>query len=144
MTVAGPVGHIVAVHHCAQRRGNRDGAGLVHGDFDALALAGAFALDQRPQYAGAEMNAGQEIADRGARLGRRPVGVARGVGDAARERGRIVVAVDCAVEDLAVGESYFTVADGGDRAAFDGESDHFRHGEEGEHGGYQAQAIPQE
>ena len=75
MAVAGAVGHVgVAVHHRAQRRGERDHARLVHGDLDALALAGALALDQRAQDAGAEMDAGQEIADRGARLGRRPVG----------------------------------------------------------------------
>ena len=60
-----------------------DDRGLVHGDLDPLALAGALALDERPQDAGAEMDAGEEVADRGAGLGRRPVGVAGRVGDAA-------------------------------------------------------------
>ena len=65
------------------RRGERDHGGFVHGDLDALALAGALALDQRAQDAGAEMDAGQEVADRGAGLGRRPVVLAGRVGDAA-------------------------------------------------------------
>ena len=84
MPVAGAVGHVlVAVHHRAQRRGDRDRARLVHGDLDPLALAGALALDERAQDAGAEMDAREEVADRGAGLGRRPVGVARRIGDAA-------------------------------------------------------------
>ena len=56
------------------RRGERDHGGLVHGDLDALALAGTLALDQRAQDAGAEMDAREEVADGGAGLGRRPVG----------------------------------------------------------------------
>ena len=84
MPVAGAVGHAgVTVHHRTQRRGERDHRRLVHGDLDPLALAGALALHQRAQNAGAEMDARQEVADRRARLGRRPVGVAGGVGDAA-------------------------------------------------------------
>jgi len=55
----------------------------VHGDLDPLALAGALALHQGAQDAGAEMDAGQEVADGGAGLGWRPVGLAGRVGDAA-------------------------------------------------------------
>ena len=49
----------------------------------ALAQSGALALHQGAQYAGTEMDAGQEIAHRGARLGRRSVGLAGRVHDAA-------------------------------------------------------------
>ena len=78
MAVAGAVGNVgVAVHHRAQGRGKRDDGRLVHGDLDPLALAGALALHERAQDAGAEMDAGQEVADRGAGLGRRPVGHGR-------------------------------------------------------------------
>ena len=84
MPVAGAVGHVrVAVHHRAQRRGDRDRGGLVHGHLDPLSLARAFPLHQRAQNTGAEMDAREEVADRGAGLGRRAVLVAGRVGDAA-------------------------------------------------------------
>jgi len=84
MAVAGALRHVgVAVHHGAHGRGECDHGRLVHGDLDALALAGALALDERSQDAGAEMDARKEVADGGARLGRRPVGLAGGVHDAA-------------------------------------------------------------
>ena len=84
MPVAGAVGHVrVAVHHRTERRGDRDRAGLVHGNLDPLAFARAFALHEGTEDSGAEMDAREEIAHRGTGLGRRPIGVAGGVGDAA-------------------------------------------------------------
>ena len=84
MPVARAVGHVgIAVHDGAHGRGERRYRRFMHGDLDPLALAGALALDQRPQDAGAEMDAGQEVANGRTRLGRRSVGIAGGVGDAA-------------------------------------------------------------